>query len=123
MCRAHQPQTRPVSQPRLHVRRYWALSVPTENAKGVEVVKKHALSASVARMARIACAAISWILLTVPAVAKQVGEALSDMSEVQQSDPGGYTLMVICICLLFVLAGSLIGVTTWFMVKGKNKAK
>jgi len=64
-----------------------------------------------------------WMLASVPALAKQVGEALNDMSEVQQSDPGGYTLMIISICLLFFLASTLIGVTTWYMMKGKKKAK
>ncbi len=74
-------------------------------------------------LTRVLVVALGWLLMTVPAFAKQVGEALSDMSEVEQSDPGGYTLMVISICLLFVVASVLIGVTTWFMIKGKKKAK
>jgi len=89
---------------------------------GVEV-KIQVLSPSLPRIVKVASVPIAWIAATGAASAKQVGEALDDMSEVQQSDPGGYTLMVISICLLFFLASALIGVTTWFMVKGKRKAK
>jgi hypothetical protein len=90
---------------------------------GVEVVKNLALSPTLTGAARPTAVLVGWLLMTVPAFAKQVGEALSDMSEVEQSDPGGYTLMVFCIALLFVVASTLIGVTTWFMLKGKKKAK
>jgi hypothetical protein len=86
-------------------------------------MKNLALSPTLTRVAGIIVVAPGWLLITVPVFAKQVGEALTDMSEVEQSDPGGYTLMVISICLLFVIASALIGVTTWFMIKGKKKAK
>lgn len=55
--------------------------------------------------------------------AKQVGEAVSDMGEVGTEDPNGYKLMVISIGIIFTCALSLIGVTTWYMLKGKKKPK
>jgi hypothetical protein len=61
-------------------------------------------------------------LLVKSTMAKQVGEALSDMSDVQGTDPNGYTLMVISISILFLVASTLIGVSIWYMLKGKKKA-
>ena len=60
-------------------------------------------------------------LYAVPCWAKDVSEALHDMGDVEGTDPNGFKLMVVCICFLFVLAGTLIGVTTWYMLKGKKK--
>ena len=45
-----------------------------------------------------------------PAFAKSIGDALSDMG-LQDSDPRGVILMVVCICLLVALATSLIFTT------------
>ena len=58
-----------------------------------------------------------------PALANQVGEAVTDMGNVQNTDPNGYTLMIISISILFLLASTLIGVTTWYMLKGNKKRK
>ncbi|HEY9777089.1 MAG TPA: hypothetical protein V6C81_25210 [Planktothrix sp.] len=68
--------------------------------------------------------AILWVcsFSTVAASAKQVGEAVADMGDVDKTDPGGFTLMVFCIGFLFLLVGTLIGVTTWYFLKGKKKS-
>jgi len=58
---------------------------------------------------------------TPSAYAKQVGEALTDMGDVQGTDPNGYMLMMISIGILFTVAAVLIGVTTMYMLKGKKK--
>src|SRR5579871_2889117 len=67
---------------------------------------------------------LSWLWsLTVGACsAKQVGEALDDMGDVGTTDPNGFKLMLFCIALLFVVAGTLIGVTCWYFLKGKKKS-
>ena len=59
--------------------------------------------------------------LTPSASAKQVGEALTDMGDVQGTDPNGYMLMMISIGILFTVATVLIGVTTMYMLKAKKK--
>ena len=60
---------------------------------------------------------------TQSAYGKQVGEALTDMGDVQGSDPNGYMLMIISIGILFTVAAVLIGVTTMYMLKAKKKGK
>lgn len=57
------------------------------------------------------------------AIAKQVGEALSDMGDIQDTDPNGFKLMVFCIGFIVVLGATLIGVTAVYFMKSKNKAK
>jgi hypothetical protein len=62
-----------------------------------------------------------WCVITTPVWAKDVSEAMHDMGDVEGTDPNGFKLMVFCISFLCVLAGTLIGVTTWYMLKGNKK--
>lgn len=61
--------------------------------------------------------------LQTPSFAKQVGEALTDLSQVQDTDPNGFRLMIMCIGLLFTLAATLIGVTVWYMTTERAKQR
>ena len=63
----------------------------------------------------------TWIACAAPCLAKQVGDALEDMGDVGTTDPNGFKLMVFSIGMLFVIASTLIGVTVWYMLKGKKK--
>ncbi len=64
--------------------------------------------------------AVLSLVLCNPVLAKQVGEAVSDMGQVGESDPNGYKLMVISIGIIFTCAITLIGVTMAFMFKKKK---
>jgi hypothetical protein len=57
-----------------------------------------------------------------PAVAKTIGEALSDMG-LQDSDPRGVLLMVGCMCLLVLIASALIFTTLRLGAHRKNNPK
>jgi hypothetical protein len=66
---------------------------------------------------------VSLLFAATPCWAKQVGEALSDMSSVQDTDPNGFKIMLISIGMIFLVAITLISVTTMYMFKGKKKSK
>jgi hypothetical protein len=62
------------------------------------------------RVKDTAVPAFIFITLPTPAYAKSIGEALSDMG-LQESDPRGLILMVVCVALLVTLASTLIFTT------------
>jgi len=57
-----------------------------------------------------------------PALAKSIGEALSDMG-LQDSDPRGVILMILCVCLLVALASALIVTTLKLGSRAKKNPK
>ncbi len=67
--------------------------------------------------AQIACLMLS---ANLAALAKDVSEALSDMSATGSNDPHGFTLMVVCIGILFTLAVGTMIATFAYAFKGKK---
>jgi cytochrome c biogenesis protein CcdA len=55
------------------------------------------------------------------AYAKNVGEAVSVVTDSESMDPNGVKLMLMCIALLVFLAFTLIGVTIFYFAKSKKK--
>ena len=61
-----------------------------------------------------------WALFSSPATADPIANEIQTLS---QSDPNALTLMFVAIGLLVMCAGTLIGVTTYYLVKGKRAGK
>lgn len=73
-------------------------------------------------MHKIVLAVNVW-LLCIPAYAKQVTEAVTDMQSVSDTDPNGFKWMIVCISLLVLVASSLIVATIMYGINQKKKSK
>jgi hypothetical protein len=61
-----------------------------------------------------------WTIGILPALSDPISNEIQTISE---SDPNALKLMVMCIGLLVLCAGTLIGVTTYYLLKGKRTGK
>ncbi len=63
-----------------------------------------------------------WLPLFHPCLAQNgAADAVNRMSDVQTTDPGGFTLMVICIGMLVTLVLCLFAGTMFYFLKSKKR--
>jgi len=74
------------------------------------------------RVKDTAAPAYIFFTLPTPAFSKSIGDALSDMG-LQDSDPRGLILMVVCVALLVTLASTLIFTTLKLGARAKKNPK
>jgi hypothetical protein len=55
------------------------------------------------------------------ASAQQVNDAISSYGQLNQTDPQGFILMIVCISMIVVCALSLIGATAFYVFRGSKK--